>query len=913
MSAMSFQLVLELQDKATAALDKLAKAEKAQDAANKASVEAAVAGSKKAEQAIAAQARAAEIAAKAYKNADVAARAQAAAAQASAKQGEAAAKAQAAAQSAAQSAARETTRQTEAAAAAQANAARQTSMVTAAMKAMRAAASGAGSVAAGAFQRLAHAAGGAARAAAQAGRSAGRDFARGVADAIKAERGAIGAALRGAWSRATGYEWMGGPGGMRANVGSAVSRGRQFVSQGTAQAFSNVQGAFNVEEALRPDLGAEGARAWRQAADQALPRSPFSRDQMRAALPSAVQANVMPGSRAWQALSDAAASQGVDPAQAVAAYAAMKRGDYGQLEQFGIKVGKGEGEDAGASNISFDHGGSTQTLPVEGNLEQMVLTALERRFGGAGERKAASVEGVMNRAGNAFDAFIGKVMDAGPYQFVNEQFEKLLQTAGGPESAQAAAQKLGSDLTEALKAGRDAAVEIYQALSSVASAVSPIVEKFGGWKTVLEAIAALSFANWVMQLLAPLAMLVPALISVTTAAWGFTAALAANPVTWIVAGLVALAAAAYLVYRNWEQIGPMLSGVWDGVKSAADAAWQGVKGAASDAWASVSTAVSSGAAAVRKAAGQAWEGLKQSASDAWTGLSDVLSNALAAVTKAVTAWGTTILGAMKAAFQPVQEWFGTAVSAIGTAWEKVSGAVKGAAAYVGIGNPEDPEAAKRRQNIADAGQASAAIAKLDDLQTKLAAAQQAVQNFDLASPIAAAVNAGRAAITGVSFHAEGVAMMRTLAAGIEAGAAQATAAVARVTQKLRDYLPHSPAKEGALADLDRVRFSETLADAIRPEPAIAAVRAVSAGMRGAIADPEIGVMARMSGGVGGVAAAGGQSGGPTQIAVHYAPTLNASGGDARGFREQLREHAYELAEIVQGRLRQDARLNFRDA
>lgn len=47
--------------------------------------------------------------------------------------------------------------------------------------------------------------------------------------------------------------------------------------------------------------------------------------------------------------------------------------------------------------------------------------------------------------------------------------------------------------------------------------------------------------------------------------------LLANPITWVVLGIVAavalLAGAAYLIYRNWGTIGPWLSRMWEGIKT----------------------------------------------------------------------------------------------------------------------------------------------------------------------------------------------------------------------------------------------------------------------------------------------------------------------------------------------------------
>lgn len=52
---------------------------------------------------------------------------------------------------------------------------------------------------------------------------------------------------------------------------------------------------------------------------------------------------------------------------------------------------------------------------------------------------------------------------------------------------------------------------------------------------------------------------------VTASFLAFNAALWANPITWVVAGVIALAASAYLIYRNWGRIKPWLAGIWGGI------------------------------------------------------------------------------------------------------------------------------------------------------------------------------------------------------------------------------------------------------------------------------------------------------------------------------------------------------------
>ena len=51
----------------------------------------------------------------------------------------------------------------------------------------------------------------------------------------------------------------------------------------------------------------------------------------------------------------------------------------------------------------------------------------------------------------------------------------------------------------------------------------------------------------------------PGLIS---SVWSFTAALLANPITWVVVGIIALIAAVILLWRNWDAVSAFLTRVW---------------------------------------------------------------------------------------------------------------------------------------------------------------------------------------------------------------------------------------------------------------------------------------------------------------------------------------------------------------
>lgn len=99
------------------------------------------------------------------------------------------------------------------------------------------------------------------------------------------------------------------------------------------------------------------------------------------------------------------------------------------------------------------------------------------------------------------------------------------------------------------------------AVSAVADFLSTTLSAAFNWATenMNLAVPAFILIGGVM-----LAALLPALITVTTAVWSFTVALLANPITWIVIGIVALIAAIVLLWMNWDTVVKWISDVWNG-------------------------------------------------------------------------------------------------------------------------------------------------------------------------------------------------------------------------------------------------------------------------------------------------------------------------------------------------------------
>ncbi len=120
-----------------------------------------------------------------------------------------------------------------------------------------------------------------------------------------------------------------------------------------------------------------------------------------------------------------------------------------------------------------------------------------------------------------------------------------------------------------------------------------------------------------------------------------------------------------------------------------------------------------------------------------------------------------------------------------------------------------------------------------------------------------------------------------LAEGIMKGIAKVKDCIAKVSQVIRDHLPHSPAKTGPLKDLHKVKIVETIASTIKPLPLQNAMnKSLSFFKNGANA------------------VARGVNSTITPITIHYSPTITCTGSTTKDeFKEMLKKHKDEILKI----------------
>lgn len=109
--------------------------------------------------------------------------------------------------------------------------------------------------------------------------------------------------------------------------------------------------------------------------------------------------------------------------------------------------------------------------------------------------------------------------------------------------------------------------------------------------------------------------------------------------------------------------------------------------------------------------------------------------------------------------------------------------------------------------------------------------------------------------------------------------------IGKVTQKIRNFFPFSPAKEGALKDIHKVRLIETIAASIKPGPMVAAVRNTTSAVFAEANRPGLSTKA-----------GGGNTGGG--ISINYAPVIHTN-GSGEDFSALLSKHKDEILKLVQ--------------
>ena len=145
---------------------------------------------------------------------------------------------------------------------------------------------------------------------------------------------------------------------------------------------------------------------------------------------------------------------------------------------------------------------------------------------------------------------------------------------------------------------------VFSSLGDALTRAMPYFDRFAGW---------LAENQWVLGVVAGIigVTLVTAFFMWATSIWASTIALLANPITWIVLGIVALIAGLILLIANWDKVVSWLKDVWGKVVDWLKRVWDSLVGVTKNVWAAIKNAISTYIDKVRGVFQSIWDFIKK--------------------------------------------------------------------------------------------------------------------------------------------------------------------------------------------------------------------------------------------------------------------------------------------------------------
>lgn len=283
-------------------------------------------------------------------------------------------------------------------------------------------------------------------------------------------------------------------------------------------------------------------------------------------------------------LGDSSSASGKSVMQAVEAIADAVMGQNMRLkEAFGI------GATVSKSSITYDYtdskGAQQFKKVMKGNrkeIEDTIRGIMDEKFSGSMERLSRTWRGMLSNMGDQWARFTNTAMNAGLFDWMKGKLDgvlKLVDQMASSGQLQAWAEKTGA----ALKAIAENAWSFFEGVKAITTRLAEFV---GGWKNLGIILVALKLAP-LLLLLGQLAMslavaakfallfatgsatLSAALATVATAVATVGKALLFTPFGWVIMGVTAIAALAYLLVRNWSSVAAFFKGMWSDIKTGA--------------------------------------------------------------------------------------------------------------------------------------------------------------------------------------------------------------------------------------------------------------------------------------------------------------------------------------------------------
>lgn len=301
----------------------------------------------------------------------------------------------------------------------------------------------------------------------------------------------------------------------------------------------------------------------------------------------------------------------------------------------------------------FELSGADSATMLSGMKRAMAEWAEEGKDGG--KEFAKTVEGIKNGSVTASDALDIFGTRAGPMlvdaiksgKFEYQDMLTTIQNSKGTvestfdgtvdggykmelamQNAKLALADVGDTLSTSLTPFVESATEKLQGFANWWSGLSD-----GAQKTILTVVGVVaaigpllivfgSVASAISKISTAMKLAKTAFTAAKLAMAGLNLSFLACPITWIIAGIVALVAIFVVLWNKCEGFRNFWKNLWEGIKNACAKAWEGIK----KTWSAVTGWFGNVWSGIKDGASKAWNGLKDGAASAWSKVKNTFSN-----------------------------------------------------------------------------------------------------------------------------------------------------------------------------------------------------------------------------------------------------------------------------------------------
>lgn len=362
-----------------------------------------------------------------------------------------------------------------------------------------------------------------------------------------------------------------------AAAGAVITAGAGFMIKGiidTASQFETFRAQLTTLEG-----SSEKARASMDWISDFAVKTPYELDEVTEAFVKLKSYGLDPmKDNLLLTMGNAAAGANKDLIQGVEAIADAVVGQNTRLKEFASIDAKISGNKV-IYNYTDSTGKQRRAMADKNNREQIratLQTIWNEKYAGAMDKLSQTWAGKISNISDAWGAFKRMIADAGVFDYLKEKLGGLLDKIDAMKnngSLQKLAETISKNLVTAFEKAWEFGTKLYEKFNEI----NDYLGGFGNTMLVVATILAMPLVAAFVNVAWAVGSLAVALIGALPAIWGFTAALLANPITWIIGLVAAFAGLVYVIWRNWDDIGAYFSRLWDEVSGAFAEAWELIK------------------------------------------------------------------------------------------------------------------------------------------------------------------------------------------------------------------------------------------------------------------------------------------------------------------------------------------------